>query len=222
MKKSIFIYSSIGKKILMASTGFFLMIFLLTHLIINFFLFIGEDAFNKATYFMKTNPIIQILQYVLAIGFISHIFLGFKLYLQNKIARGSINYTVNKWDKHTSFNSRTMIYTGCLILCFLVLHLKNFMIPMKFDYTKGINDYQLVTTLFKDPIYTSIYILSFIVLAIHLSHGFQSAFQSIGIYHTNYTYWIKKLGIIYFWLISLGFSSISLWFFFKQYYVVND
>lgn len=165
---------------------------------------------------MATNPVIQISQYILATGFIAHIFFGIKLHLQNKAARGNVNYAVNKWESHTPFNGRTMIYTGILTLCFLVLHLKNFMLPMKTGDINGINDYQLVITLFKSPVYTGIYVLAFIVLAIHLSHGFQSAFQSVGMRNKRYTPWIQKLGVVYFWLISLGFSSIALWFFFKK------
>lgn len=216
MGKSLFISSSVGRKILMAGTGFFLMVFLLIHLSVNLLIFFGENAFNQAAHFMATNPVIQISQYILAAGFIAHIFLGVKLHLKNKAARGNVNYSVNKWSAHTPFNARTMIYTGILILCFLVLHLKNFMLPMKTGDTGGMNDYQLVVTLFNSPFYTSVYVLAFIVLAIHLSHGFHSAFQSVGMRHKLYTPWIKKLGVIYFWLISLGFSSIALWFFFKQ------
>lgn len=216
MGRSIFIHSSVGRKILMAGTGFFLMVFLLVHLSVNLLLFAGENAFNQAAHFMATNPIIQVSQYILAAGFIAHIFLGVKLHLQNKAARGSINYAVNRWQVHTPFNARTMIYTGALVLCFLVLHLKNFMIPIKIGDTNGLSDYELVTTLFKSPVYTSVYVLAFIVLAIHLSHGFRSAFQSMGIRHKRYTSWIQRLGVIYFWLISLGFSAIALCFFFKQ------
>ncbi|XOD67758.1 MAG: succinate dehydrogenase cytochrome b subunit [Flavobacteriales bacterium Tduv] len=216
MGKSVFIRSSVGRKILMAGTGFFLMVFLFTHLIINLFLFFGEDSFNQASHFMATNQVIQISQYILAAGFIAHIFFGVKLHLQNKAARGKVNYAVNKWETHTPFNACTMIYTGILTLSFLVLHLKNFMLPMKTGDTRGMNDYQFVITLFKSPVYTGVYVLVFIVLAIHLSHGFQSAFQSVGIRHKRYTRWIEKVGVIYFWLITLGFSTIALWFFFKQ------
>ena len=216
MAQSNFITSSIGKKFFMAITGFFLMVFLLVHLSVNLSLFGGKQVFNEASHFMATNPLIQISQYILAVGFIAHIFFGVKLYLQNKNARGGINYAVNQWKSHTPFNARTMIYTGLLVLCFLVLHLKDFTIPMKIGHTQGLTDYEFVTEHFKNPIYTTIYVIAFISLAIHLSYGFQSSFQSIGVRHKNYTPFIKKLSILYFWFISLGFSSIALWFFLKQ------
>lgn len=212
MGKFEFFNSSIGKKVLMASTGLFLMIFLSVHLIINLLIFYGEDYFNRVADFMSKNLIIQLLQYVLAIGFVLHIFLGIKLYIQNKIARGNINYTINKSNFNTPFNARSMIYTGVLILLFIFLHLINFFLPIKIE--DDINHYKLVTSLFKIPIYTIIYITSFIILAIHISHGFKSSFQSIGIYNKRYLIWIKKLGILYFWSISLGFSIIALWFYF--------
>lgn len=215
MGQSKFTASSIGKKILMAATGFFLMVFLLVHLSVNLFLFGGKQAFNEASHFMATNPLIQVSQYILAAGFIAHIFFGIKLYVQNKNARGKVTYAVNKWQAHTPFNARTMIYTGVLVLCFLILHLKDFTVPIKTGDTRGLTDYELVTEHFKNPMYTIIYVIAFILLAIHLSHGFQSAFQSIGARHKSYTPFIKKLGVLYFWFISLGFSAIALWFFFK-------
>lgn len=211
-----FISSSIGKKILMALTGFFLMTFLLVHLSVNLFLFKGKEAFNEASHFMATSSFIQVSQYILAAGFIAHIFLGIKLHLQNKNARGKVNYASNQWQAHTPFNARTMIYTGFLVLCFLILHLKDFTIPIKTGNTAGLTDYELVTNHFKSPMYTTIYIIAFVFLAIHLSHGFRSAFQSIGASHKNYNPMIRKIGVLYFWFISLGFSSIALWFFLKK------
>jgi len=209
------LHSSIGEKILMAFTGFFLMIFLFVHLCVNLSLFFGEKAFNSAALFMESNPFVQISQYMLAFFFILHIFLGILLHLKNIKARGNVNYTYTKWDAHTPFNARTMIFSGILILLFLILHLKNFTIPLKNDKYGKINNYQLVISLFKNPVYTFIYILSFVILSLHLSHGFQSSFRSVGIFQKSYISTIKKIGFIYFWLISIGFSSIALWFFFR-------
>ncbi|HZD84228.1 MAG TPA: succinate dehydrogenase cytochrome b subunit [Candidatus Angelobacter sp.] len=207
------LHSSIGVKILMALTGFFLMIFLFVHLCVNLSLFFGEKAFNRAALFMESNPFVQISQYMLAFFFILHILLGILLHLKNRKARGNVNYT--KWEANTPFNARTMIFSGILILLFLILHLKNFTIPLKNDKYGKINNYQFVISLFKNPVYTFIYILSFVILSLHLSHGFQSSFRSVGIFQKSYISTIKKIGFIYFWLISLGFSSIALWFFFR-------
>lgn len=207
--------SSLGKKIIMAITGFFLMIFLIIHLIINSFIFLGEKRFNKIAFFMENNFIIQFLQYILALGFILHIFFGIKLYIENKRARGNINYAMNKWKMNTSINAQSMIYTGILILLFIIIHLKNFLLPIKLNINNEINNYKLISIFFKNPIYTILYIISFIILAFHLSHGVNSSFQSIGIRHNKYYFIIKKINFIYYFSISLGFSIIAIYLFLK-------
>ncbi|WP_341656963.1 succinate dehydrogenase cytochrome b subunit [Blattabacterium cuenoti] len=211
-----FLQSSIGKKVIMATTGVFLMIFLLLHLSVNLFLFSGEKAFNEAVFFMRKNIFIQIMEYVLAIGFVIHILLGIKLHLENKKRKGEMDYAVNSYST-SSFSSRTMVYTGILILCFLILHLINFMIPMKYSNPlHSISDYNIVVSLFKNPVYTFIYVFSFFILGIHLNHGFQSSFQSLGLSNEKRWLWIQRFGFLYFWLICSGFSLIAIWFFFND------
>ncbi|WP_185855947.1 succinate dehydrogenase cytochrome b subunit [Blattabacterium cuenoti] len=216
MNQCHFIQSSVGSKIVMAMTGFFLMSFLLLHLSVNLFLFSGEESFNEAVSFMRKNVIVKILEYVLALGFIVHILFGIRLHFKNRKSRGNRNYAMQQ--SISSFGSRTMIYTGFLILCFLVLHLMNFMIPMKYSSNHNLNsDYNVVISLFKNPIYTFLYVFSFLILGIHLNHGFQSSFQSLGLSNKKRLYWIQKLGCIYFWIICSGFSIIAIWFFLIQW-----
>ncbi|WP_185867033.1 succinate dehydrogenase cytochrome b subunit [Blattabacterium cuenoti] len=209
-----FFQSSVGKKVLMATTGVFLMIFLLLHLSVNLFLFSGEKAFNEAVYFMRKNIFIRTMEYVLAIGFLIHILFGIKLHLVNKKIKGEVDYAMNYYLS-TSFSSRTMVYTGILIFCFLVLHLINFMIPMK--YSNHItSDYNIVVSLFKNPFYTFVYIFSFLILGIHLNHGFKSSFQSLGLSNKKRLIWIQRLASLYLWFICSGFSIIAIWFFFNN------
>ncbi|WP_185856645.1 succinate dehydrogenase cytochrome b subunit [Blattabacterium cuenoti] len=211
-----FFQSSIGKKVVMATTGVFLMIFLLLHLSVNLFLFSGEKAFNEAVFFMRKNILIRIMEYVLAIGFVIHILLGIKLHLENKKRKGEVDYAVNSYST-SSFSSRTMVYTGILILCFLILHMINFMIPMKYsNHIHSISDYNIVVSLFKNPFYTLIYVFSFFILGIHLNHGFQSSFQSLGLSNRKRWAWIQRFGFLYLWLICSGFSLIAIWFFFND------
>ncbi|WP_185854703.1 succinate dehydrogenase cytochrome b subunit [Blattabacterium cuenoti] len=205
-----FIQSSLGKKVVMATTGIFLMSFLLLHLSVNLFIFSGEEAFNNAVSFMRRNILVKMLEYVLALGFIIHIFFGIRLHLKNKKSKGKMDYTIKK--PLSTFSSRTMVHTGVLILCFLVLHLMNFMIPMKYSHT---SDYILVISLFKNPIYTFIYVFSFLVLGFHLNHGFQSSFQSLGLSNKKKLFWIRKFSFFYFLFICSGFSIIAIWFFFN-------
>lgn len=208
-----FFQSSIGKKVVMATTGIFLMIFLLLHLSVNLFLFSGEKAFNQAVFFMRENIFIRVMEYVLAIGFVVHILLGVKLHLMNKKIKGEVDYAMNSYLT-TSFSSRTMVYTGILILCFLVLHLINFMIPMKYS-NQHHSDYNIVISLFKNPFYTFIYVFSFFILGIHLNHGFQSSFQSLGLSNKKRLAWIQTFSSLYLWFICSGFSIIAIWFFLK-------
>ncbi|WP_185872665.1 succinate dehydrogenase [Blattabacterium cuenoti] len=207
-----FFRSSIGKKVIMGITGIFLMLFLLLHLSINLFLFNGETSFNNVVFFMRNNLCIKILEFILALGFVIHIIFGIKLHIKNNLAKDSIDYSMKQYI--TTFSSRNMIYTGLLILGFLILHLINFTIPMRYyNNIKGvISDYQIVTTLFKYPIYTFIYIFSFFILGLHLNHGFTSSFQSLGLSNKKNFLWIKKFGFYYFWFICLGFSFIAIWF----------
>ncbi len=203
--------SSLGRKIVMSLSGFFLITFLLVHLGVNLTLFAGADIFNAASHFMATNPLIQVMQYVLAAGFIIHIIMGIRLELKNRASR-PIKYAKNNAAANSGWASRNMIYTGVLILLFLVLHLKDFFVKIKFGEVH--DDYQLVTELFKNPIYVLIYVIAFILLGIHLSHGFQSAFTSIGARAPKYLKCVKNLGMAFSYIIALGFSIIAIFFYF--------
>jgi succinate dehydrogenase / fumarate reductase cytochrome b subunit len=192
-------------------SGLFLITFLLVHLGVNLTLFIGSETFNGASHFMATNPIIQVMQYVLAAGFIYHIVMGIVLELKNRASR-PIKYAKNNAAANSGWASRNMIYTGILVLLFIVLHLKDFFVKIKFGEVH--DDYQLVTELFKNPIYVIIYVIAFLLLGIHLSHGFQSAFTSVGARAPKYLKCVKNLGMTFSYVIALGFSIIAIYFYF--------
>ena len=194
----------------MALTGLFLIVFLVVHLVVNFLTLISEDAFNAASHFMATNILIQGMQYVLALGFILHIATGIILTLQNQAAR-PVKYANNRPGENSSLSSRSMIRTGLLVLVFLFIHLYNYFYKMKFVGVD--NDYILVIELFDSWIYTLIYVAAFVLLGIHLNHGFQSAFQSMGAIHRKYTPWIEKFGTIYSVVVEAGFSLIAIYHF---------
>jgi len=202
----------------MALSGLFLIIFLVTHLVINLLtLFPSKDLFNDAAHFMATNPVIYAMQYILALGFIIHIGMGIKLTIQNKMAR-SKNYAYNQMSKNTDISSRSMIISGGLVLVFLVLHLRDYFYQMKFvGLPEGTTDYDLVVNLFTNPYYTGVYVASFIVLGFHLNHGFKSAFQSVGANHKKYNPIIKAASVGYSITIALGFSTIAIFHFINQY-----
>ena len=200
--------SSIVRKFIMALSGLFLIIFLITHLVINSLtLASSKDLFNEAAHFMATNPIIYAMQYVLALGFIIHIGMGIKLTIQNKRAR-SQEYVYNKMSKNTDLSSRSMIVSGGLVIVFLALHLRDYFYQMKFvGLPEGTTDYDLVVNLFTNPYYTAVYVIAFIVLGIHLNHGFKSAFQSMGANHKKYNPLIKIVSTAYSIVIALGIAN---------------
>ena len=209
--------SSIVRKFIMALSGLFLIIFLITHLAINSLtLASSKDLFNEAAHFMATNPIIYAMQYVLALGFIIHIGMGIKLTIQNKRAR-SQEYIYNKMSKNTDLSSRSMIVSGGLVIVFLALHLRDYFYQMKFvGLPEGTTDYDLVVNLFTNPYYTAVYVIAFIVLGVHLNHGFKSAFQSMGANHKKYNPLIKIVSTAYSIVITLGFSTIAIFHFINQ------
>jgi len=213
--------SSIGRKILMALSGFFLMLFLFQHFIINSLSLINADTFNEVSHFMGTNALVQyLIQPILLFGVLFHLGMGIKLELQNKAAR-PVKYAMNKPSENASWMSRNMIITGIMIMLFLGLHFYDFWFPeinTKFIIgdMSGLNAeghlryFEELQHKFVDPIRVGIYIISFVFLALHLLHGFQSAFQSAGFNHNKYTPLIKKLGYAYAIVIPFGFIVIAI------------
>jgi len=217
MSKGIF-SSSVGRKFIMGLSGLFLITFITIHLLINLFSLISADLFNAGSHFMATNPLIQIMQYVLAAGFIIHIVMGIRLTIQNNAAR-PVKYACNKPGENSSFASRSMIYTGMLVVVFLILHMKDFFVEIKFNHLSNVavanpTDYDLLVQVFQNPIYILIYVIAFIALGIHLNHGFQSAFQTMGLNHKRYNPLIKSAGVAFCALITVGFSAVALFHFF--------
>ncbi len=205
--------TSVAKKMAMALSGLFLVMFIFVHLAINLTLiYPGKEAFDVAVEFMGTNPLIQVMQPVLFLGFIFHIAMGIYLELTNQSKR-SVKYVKTNLGASSSWASRNMIWTGLMVLAFLLLHFWNYFIPFK---TQDITDhYALVIGLFKNPIYTLIYVLAFVLLGIHLSHGFQSAFQSLGVPREKCNKPLVIAGNIVAVIVAVGFSAIAIYFYFN-------
>jgi succinate dehydrogenase / fumarate reductase, cytochrome b subunit len=221
MSDSAFNKTSVGKKILMALSGFFLLFFLLQHFAINFLSVISEDMFNNVSHFMGTNPLVQfLLQPVLLFGVIFHLAMGIVLDAKNKSAR-PVKYQMNSASANSSWMSRNMIITGLMILAFLCLHFYDFWFPeIKTKYIDGdlsgllpngdLRYFEELVHKFHNPMRVALYCVSFIFLSLHLLHGFQSSFQSVGFRHNRYTPTIKKLGNLYAIIIPAGFVFIAL------------
>ena len=220
-----FVSSSIGKKFFMSITGLFLVIFLLVHLTANLALLLGSDAFNIVSHFMGTNPIIQIMQPMLAIGFIAHILYATFLTLQNQKARGSESYNKVVNSHQSSWASKNMYILGSMVLAFLVLHIINFFWKLKVTGSPLLNEieidgemmenaYALVAGLFTDPslgfVYSAVYALSAIALGFHLTHGFWSAFQTIGMSNDKWRKRWTVVGYLFAFAVGGGFAIIPI------------
>lgn len=215
-----FFSSSLGKKVTMSLTGLFLCLFLVVHLMGNFQLLKndGGESFNTYTYFMTHNPLIKFISYSLYIFILIHTVQGLNLAFQNRAARKSKYDT--KANSKTSFGARNMAVLGSLIFVFLGVHMGDFWWKMKSGVldTVSYEGFENIANLYTrvDAAYqvwwiVIFYALSMIVLAYHLAHGFQSAFQSLGINHPKYTPIIKTIGNIFSILIPLGFAIIPIY-----------
>lgn len=220
-----FFASSIGKKITMGLTGFFLISFLIVHCAINSMIFFndGGQTFNHWGHFMGSNLIIRTAEIGLFVFLLIHIVQGLLLWKQNRTAR-PVKYIVTNLNANSKWYSRSMGLLGTLILLFLVLHLYHFWTPSRFGGMANVRaleettlaDYnnQPVHDLFKEMLLVFkdnllvviIYVLGVISLCWHLLHGFQSAFQTFGLNHKKYTPLIKSIGVGYSILICLLFA----------------
>jgi len=220
-----FLTASIGRKFVMSLSGIFLMVFIAVHLGINLLLIFDNsgDLFNQGAHFMATNPLIKIMEPILGLGFLIHIIWSFFLEFQNWKAR-PVKYAKKNMSGASTWASRNMLVLGALVLVFLIIHILNFFVKMKFsgdpllaEVTIGgvhmHNAYALVSTAFIESLPLSIfYIIGGILLGTHLSHGFWSAFQTLGLNNKN---WLKRwqvIGKIYAVVVAVGFAVIPLYF----------
>ena len=224
---SSFFTSSLGKKLIMSLTGLFLVTFLVVHLIGNFQLLMNDNgkAFNIYTEFMSSNALIQLVSKGLYLFIILHTIQGLMLWRQNRSAKGQ-KYVVSS-GKNTSWASRNMALLGTLVLAFIFIHMGDFWFKIKFDpesfammnYDEigyPIKDaYAKVLLSFKNPAIVIAYLIGMFALGFHLLHGFQSAFQSLGLNHHKYTPFIELVGKIIGVLIPIGFAIIPIIMFFS-------
>ena len=195
--------SSVGKKSIMAASGLLLSLFLLTHLLGNSTSFLGREAFNSyAEKLHSLGALVDIFGIVLLALFLIHIITGFILYLENLKARPS-RYTVNASEGGRTFGSRTMPYTGVLILVFIVVHLFNFHFT---DRSIPVAD--LVRELLGRPVLAAFYISSLFCVALHVSHGTWSLFQTIGFNHEKYNRMLAGGAVVFSILVGIVFILI--------------
>ncbi|MGB0424490.1 MAG: succinate dehydrogenase cytochrome b subunit [Flavobacteriales bacterium] len=233
MSRSGILKSSLAKKYWMAATGLFLCIFLLGHLAGNLQLFMGgiegKTAFNEYAQFMTTNPVVKIMSWVTYISILFHAIDGVVLVSQNIKARPK-GYAYNKPGASSAWASRKMAVLGTVVLAFIVVHMQHFWYQMHFGAVPmqemgpdgalemPIRDLHKVVLDFFNPHINSmalvmviIYVIAQFAIAFHLSHGFKSAFQSLGLNHPKYNKLIKLKGLLFSILIPLAFAIIPVY-----------
>lgn len=214
--------SSIGKKLIMSISGLFLIIFLLLHLTINFFSVIDsctgnfgspDGLFALGCEFMST-PIVTIMVPVLAFGFIIHIIYACYLTYCNIQTRGGYNrYEVASKARTESWASKNMLVLGIIVLGLIALHLTHFWDEMQLKEFMGqeaTDPYLLLTTTFGHWWMVVLYIVWFAALWFHLTHGFWSAFQTIGWSNRIWEKRLKVIGYIFATIIFLGFTTVAI------------
>ena len=209
------ISTTIARKVSMALSGLFLILFLGQHFTINITSVFSEKTFNFISHFMGNNPIVQfILQPVLIFGVIFHFIMGFVLQIKNSRSR-SVKYVSFNGSANASWVSRNMIITGIVVLSFLGLHFYDFWVPeMNYKYVEILpldpdRYYGELVHKFHNPVRVGIYVFSFAFLALHLYHGFASSFQSVGL-NNKYTRGIKFLTVAFSLIIPVGFIFVAI------------
>ncbi|MEO0580793.1 MAG: succinate dehydrogenase cytochrome b subunit [Bacteroidota bacterium] len=262
---------SIGRKVVMGLTGLFLVTFLFVHVGGNSLLFIPDDGrtFNAFVKFMTTNPLIKGLELVLAAGFIFHIIYAFILTAKNNAARPVKYAFKGAKDKGSSWVSRNMIWTGGIVLLFLLLHIPMFYGTYHFNKTgngtvtlqkafednwkvkeevavngvtivkkdsyvgtdemlfvqandlqnkevKALSMTQIVKESFSNPLMAGFYVICMVFLSLHLMHGFQSGFRTLGLVHKKYTPLIKFAGIVIAGVIPFLFALMPIVYYIRE------
>lgn len=205
-----FLQSSLGKKLTMGITGLFLISFLVVHASINACIFVNDGGvlFNAAAHFMAHNPVIRIMEIVLFAGLILHAVQALFLTKQNEKAR-PIKYVAYDGAANSTWYSRSMGILGSLLLLFLIVHLAHFWVPTKQALLAGEehNTFENLKQIFSQWYFVLIYLLGVFSLCYHLMHGFQSAFQTLGLNHKKYNPLIQNIGFWFSVLISLLFAA---------------
>jgi succinate dehydrogenase / fumarate reductase, cytochrome b subunit len=205
--------SSVGTKLLIGLTGLALFAYLILHLAGNALVFAGPEIFNEYSHRLISNPLIIPIEIGLLLVFLLHIYKTVGMWLHNRGAR-PVSYERKAYAGHTSrksFASSTMIASGLLVLLFIIVHVKQFRFGSWYQTVSDqpIRDlYQTEIEVFSNPLWVAFYVLSTLVVALHLRHGIASAFQSIGLDHPLYTRRLTTAGIVFAIVVGGGLALI--------------
>lgn len=208
--------SSIGRKFVMSISGFFLILFLTFHATMNFVAVLSLEWYDAIAHFLGTNPVVQVAVPVLALGFIIHIIYAIMLTLQNRKARGTNRYAITGKSEVT-WASKNMFVIGIIILGILFWHLTQFWAKMQLLEWTGkpsAEASELILAVFSNPIVVIGYLIWLVAVWFHLTHGFWSAFQTIGWNNEIWYQRLKIIGIIVATIISLMFAIVPIYYYF--------
>lgn len=199
--------TSIGKKQLMAVTGLLFLVFLTTHLLGNLSVYGGQAAFNGyAEHLHALGKLLVVAEVGLIVTLIIHVTLAVILFFENRKAR-PIKYAVDKsGGGGRTLSSRTMPYTGLLILAFVGFHLATFSHHIVDQSHQTI--FQIASEVFANKVFLIIYLAAMVVVALHVRHGLWSAFQTVGANHPKYMPFIEKFSVVFAVIVGVGFASL--------------
>ena len=202
--------SSIGKKLIMSVTGLFMILFLTMHMVLNLTSVFSPDTFQGVCDFMAL-PIVTIMTPILAAGFVFHIIYAFILEIGNMKARGGLKrYEVANKGAADSWAAKNMIWLGLIVLLGLCIHLTHFWAKMQLAELQGgevADPNMLLGQTFGNIWILILYLVWFFAIWMHLSHGFWSAFQTIGWSGSKWLKRTKVIGIVCVTLLMLGFAA---------------
>lgn len=211
------INSSIGRKVVMSLTGIALVLFMTFHASMNVVALFSGDAYNMICKLLGANWYAVVATIALGALAVCHIIYAFILTAQNRRARGSERYAVTSKPDSVEWASQNMLVLGLIVCLGLLLHLFNFWYNMMFAELTGMetaidpaNGFELIKATFSNKLYVVLYILWIVALWFHLSHGFWSALQTVGV---NGKVWFnrwKTIGVIYVTLLMLAFLVVVL------------
>ena len=207
--------SSVGTKLLIGLTGFFLVLYLLIHIFGNLIIFLGPEAFNRYAYTMEVrNPTLPLLELIILVGFAVHIYKAIRMYLENRQKR-PVAYRMKKYagaPSRKSFASSTMIVSGLWLLAFLIIHVQAFRFSEEYPLAGGGRDlYRQEFENLSNPLVVGFYVLSMLVVGSHLWHGIASSLQSLGFDHPVWTPRVLVAAKVLAVAIAGGFVIIALW-----------
>lgn len=207
--------SSVGTKLLIGLTGLALFAYLILHLAGNALIFAGPETFNEYSHALVSNPLILPIEIGLLAIFLLHVYKAIANYVANRAARPT-GYALKKYAGHTSRKSvasSTMIWSGLIVLVFILVHVKQF----KYGAWYQVRDSDvrdLARTefeVFSQPLWVAFYVICTLLVGLHLRHGISSGFQSLGLDHPVYTRRLTMWGVVLAAIIGVGLAIIPIW-----------